>query len=175
MRDEKIVRIQKDIQSFLKNRKTLHLSTVTKEGFPFASYAPFGAGDDCFYVLLSDIARHAVNLVCNPIASVLVIADESSSKELFALERLNYTVDSELLEFGSDGWALGIDCMAERFGKRIHDLSSLADFKLFRLQPNEGRYVKGFARAYSLEGRGFSGVSLHHLREGHKNREAVPA
>ncbi|KZZ65622.1 heme utilization protein HutZ [Oleiphilus sp. HI0130] len=175
MRDEKIVRIQHDIQSFLENRKTLQLSTVTKEGFPFASYAPFGAGDDCFYVLLSDIARHAVNLVCNPVASVLVIADEAESKELFALERLNYTVDAELLEFGSEGWALGIDCMAARFGKRIHDLSSLADFKLFRLQPSEGRYVKGFAKAYSLEGKGFSGVRLNHLREGHKKREATPA
>ena len=175
MREEKVIRIKEDIRVFLNAKRTLSLSTVTKEGLPFASYAPFALGDNCFYVLLSDIARHAINLVINPRASVLVIADETPSKEIFALERLNYDVSSELLEFGTDDWAKGIDCLAERFGQRIHDLSNLSDFKLFCLRPHEGRYVQGFAKAYALKGESFSGVELQHLREGHRKRDVSPA
>ena len=83
--------------------------------------------------------------------------------------------DAQLLEFGSDDWATGIDCLAGRFGKRIHDLSSLSDFKLFKLSPTEGRYVRGFAKAYQLTGAGFFGEELVHLRDGHghRKREAV--
>lgn len=170
MREEKVQNIIHSIESFISERKTLNLSTITKEGLPFASYAPYAKGEDCFYVLLSDIARHAVNLVLNPVASVLVIADEIPSREIYALERLSYSVQAELLEFGADEWGVGIDCLAERFGQRIHDLSNLTDFKLFKLVPTEGRYVKGFAKAYSLSGRGFTGAEVKHLREGHKRR-----
>jgi putative heme iron utilization protein len=173
MREEKAQNIIHSIEQFISDRKTLNLSTITQEGLPFASYAPFARDQEAFYVLLSDIAKHAVNLALNPVASVMVIADEEPSKEIYALERLSYSVNAEILEFGTESWQRGIDCLAARFGKRIHDLSSLADFKLFKLEPIEGRYVKGFAKAYHLEGGGFTGSQVRHLRDGHKKREVV--
>lgn len=175
MNEQKVSKISNALESFITERQTLHLSTITPEGMPFASYAPYAVGEQCFYVLLSDLAKHSINLEHHARGSVLLIADESEAKELFALERVNYSVDAQMLEFGSDDWATGIDCLAGRFGKRIHDLSSLSDFKLFKLSPTEGRYVRGFAKAYQLTGAGFFGEELVHMRDGHghRKREAV--
>ena len=58
-------------------------------------------------------------------------------------------------------------------GERIDNLSELADFKLFRLTPTGGRYVKGFGRAYTLEGGTLAGGDIGHLREGHKKRDVA--
>ena len=175
MREEKLKKLEGDIESFLQERQTLNLSTITNEGLPFASYAPFAMDDKSFYVLLSDVALHGIYLANNPVASILVSADEVTSKQLFAIERVNYAAKSELVEYQSEGWQKGIDCLVERFGERITGLASHADFNLYRLTPQSGRYVVGFGKAYAIKGEGFLGDSIEHLRDGHKKREEEAA
>ncbi|PIE25261.1 MAG: heme utilization protein HutZ [Neptuniibacter caesariensis] len=171
MSNEKLqAKTQAEILEFIQSRKSLQLATMGTDGEPYASYAPFALGDDCIYVLLSDIAVHAVNLKEHPKASVLIIQDEDCADELFARVRVNYAMDADLIEFEADGWQQGIDALVERHGERINHLSKMVDFKLFKLKPTGGRYVKGFARAFTLVGNGLGGEEIAHMRDGHKER-----
>jgi putative heme iron utilization protein len=166
-------RLSQEVLDFIHSRRSLQLASVKEDGAPYASYAPFAIGEDCLYVILSEIAVHAVNLQANPAASVLVIEDEDSAGELFARVRVNYTVRAEKLDYGSEDWKAGIDSLAERHGERPRNLGELNDFKLFRLVPQGGRYVKGFGKAYDLRGDSLAGVEINHLREGHRARPAA--
>ena len=166
-------RIQQEILDFINSRKSLQLSSITSEGRPYASYAPFALGESCLFVLISEIAIHAINLQKKPIASILILEDEDTSDELFARKRVNYSVNAEQLVLGSDEWLHGVNILASRHGDRINNLSELDDFKLFKLKPSEGRYVKGFGRAYAFEGESLTGELVEHLRDGHKKRVAA--
>jgi len=168
-------RLKTEVLEFIQSRKSLQLSTITASGQPYASYAPFAIGDDCLLVLLSDIAVHAENLRCHPQASVLIIEDEDSAQELFARVRLNYSVSSEYIPLSDDRWQQDIDTLAARHGDRIRNLSELEDFKLFRLTPGGGRYVKGFGRAFALKGETLAGDIVDPMRDGHKKREVAEA
>ena len=163
-------KIKNEVLDFIASRKSLHLATITGAGEPFISYAPFALGDNCIYVLISEIALHAVNLQELPKASVMMVEDEGTAKELFARIRVSYSVDSKMLDHDKEEWIKGIDIMAARHGDRIKNLSELSDFKLFKLLPISGRYVKGFGRAYSFAGGSLAGDLVQHLRDGHKKR-----
>ncbi|WP_417542532.1 HugZ family pyridoxamine 5'-phosphate oxidase [Methylophaga thalassica] len=162
--------ISQEIMAMVNSRKSLLLSSLTEENEPYASYAPFAVGEGCLYVLISEIAVHAKNLQHHPRASVLIIEDEDTAAELFARLRVQYSVTAELLAVDSPEWNSGIACLTSRHGERVKSLSQLSDFKLFRLNPMGGRYVKGFGKAYQIDGGSLSGEGLSHLREGHKKR-----
>ncbi|WP_438970581.1 HugZ family protein [Methylophaga sp.] len=164
-------KISEEIMQMVNSRKSLLLSSLTEQNEPYASYAPFAVAQDCLYVLISEIAVHAKNLQHHPRASVLIIEDEDSADELFARLRVQYNVTADLIPVDSDNWNEGIDCLISRHGDRIQSLSQLSDFKLFRLNPLGGRYVKGFGKAYQIEGGALAGESLSHLREGHNKRD----
>lgn len=164
-------KISDEILTMINSRNSLMLSSLDSDGKPYASYAPFAIGDECLYVLISEIAIHGKNLQIHPDASVLIIEDEDSAAELFARLRVNYAVTAELLEYETDAWSIGLDALHQRHGERISGLSKMADFKLFKLHPKGGRYVKGFGKAYGIEGGSLSGESLTHLRGGHQKRD----
>jgi putative heme iron utilization protein len=143
-------RLGSEVLDFIHSRKSLQLASLGADGAPYASYAPFAIGENCLYVLLSELAIHGVNLQLNPRVSVLVIEDEDSADNLFARVRLNYAMEARLLARESDEWQVAMTQLTARHGERPAGLSNLPDFKMFRLTPLGGRYVKGFGRAYSL-------------------------
>lgn len=161
--------ISDEIMAMINQRNSLMLASLTIEGEPYASYAPYAVGEDCLYVLISDIAVHARNLQQHPRASVLIIEDEDSANELFARLRVQYSVSAELIARDSAQWHSGISCLTKRHGKRITSLSQMSDFKLFCLHPLGGRYVKGFGQAFQIDGGSLAGKQLSHLRDGHKS------
>ena len=164
-------RMSDEITQFIEQRKTLNLATIDTEGHPFSSYAPFAIGDNCLYVLLSEVARHATNLQHNPKASALIIEDESEADNIFARIRVNLLLDATVLAFESNDWQLGIDTLVKRQGEMIKNLSQLSDFRLFKLTPKSGRYVKGFGKAFAFEN-SLNGENMTHLKEGHQARSA---
>ncbi len=163
-------RLSDEVMAFIHSRKSLHLASLGSDGSPFASYAPFAIGQDCLYVLLSEIATHGSNLQRDSRASVLVVEDEDSAGELFARIRVNYSVEAQLLAHKSAEWEEALGQLTARHGQRSANLSELEDFKMFRLVPKGGRYVKGFGRAYSLAGDTLAGEVLTHLTDGHRPR-----
>ncbi len=168
-------RLGDEVRAFIDSRRSLQIASLGEDGVPFASYAPFARDDDSLYVVLSDIAVHGRNLKRDPRASVLVIEDEDNAGELYARIRVNYRVHAEALEVGSEAWERGVALMEARHGERPRNLSKLADFCVFRLVPQAGRSVKGFGKAYTLEGGTLATATINHLREGHRPREEQAA
>lgn len=159
-------RLGPEIQEFRQQRKTIQLATVDEKGRPNVSYAPFVQNQEGYFVLISEIARHARNLQVNPHVSLMLIEDEESSKQLFARKRLTFDAIASVVERDSPLWAQVIGQMQERFGEIVEGLSQLQDFVLFNLKAERGLFVKGFGQAYQVSGDDL--VDFVHLQEGHK-------
>ena len=159
-------RLGPEIKEFRQERRTLQLATVDEEGRPNVSYAPFVQNQEGYFVLISDIARHARNLKANPQVSLMMIEDEESSKQLYARKRLTFDAQSSVVERETELWTQVIGQMQERFGEIIDGLSQLQDFSLFNLKAENGLFVKGFGQAYQVSGDDL--VDFVHLQEGHK-------
>ena len=149
-----------EISQFRQQQKTLILATLSADSSPecqpLASYAPFIEDEKgCFYVFLSGLASHSVNLNCHhdkqSRLSVLLIEDEHSARNLFARKRLSYSCTVSIWPREHSLWQEKIDKLQERFGKTIEVLSGLGDFSLYCLTPIDGNYVKGFGQAYELQ------------------------
>ncbi|TKE96185.1 heme utilization protein HutZ [Vibrio kanaloae] len=159
-------RLGPEIKEFRQERRTLQLATVDEEGRPNVSYAPFVQNQEGYFVLISDIARHARNLKANPQVSLMMIEDEEGSKQLYARKRLTFDAQASVVERETDLWTQVIGQMQERFGEIIDGLSQLQDFSLFTLKAENGLFVKGFGQAYQVSGDDL--VDFVHLQEGHK-------
>ncbi len=159
-------RLQPEIREFRDSCRTLQLATVDGEGNPNASYSPFVLQEDGYYVLISEIARHARNLQQVPRVSLMLIEDESGARELFARKRLTFDAVAEVVARDDARWSKAVAALEGRFGEIIKGLSNLKDFKLFRLKPEQGLFVKGFGQAFAVSGDEL--VDFVHLVEGHK-------
>ena len=168
-------RLNAEIKAFIDTRRSLQLATLGEDGMPYASYAPFAYDEDSLYVILSDIAVHGLNLIGEPHASVLIIEDEDSAAELFARRRVGYQIVAEELPVGAPEWHCGVECLEARHGERPRQLSQLADFRVFRLSPRSGRYVKGFGKAYTLAGGRLAQTAVDPFRDGHRPRREQAA
>lgn len=141
-----------EIEEFKHARSTLQLATQDASGIPNASYAPFALADDGFYILVSELARHGTNLKASNILSVMLVEDENEAKSVFARKRLTFDATAELVDRDSDTFTKGVAALSGRFGEMIDNLAGLTDFNLFKLNPHQGLYVKGFGQAFSLSG-----------------------
>jgi len=148
-------------QELMASQQTLLLSTASANGVPDISYAPFVRDDaGVFYIYVSEMACHTVNLLNNPQASILFIRPESESPNLFARERA--VLSCSVTEIIRDDaiYADRIPALQDKFGEVVSVLRSLSDFHLFALRPENGRYVIGFGRAFSIN---VSDGSLRHI------------
>ncbi len=146
-------------QQLLASFDCLLLSTVTKEGEPLASFAPFVKHQHSFYIFVSDLAQHTQNMGEHPRASVMFIQSEQSARNVYARERAVIQVDvlrvrDEVLK--EQVFAL----MLERHGKTVDLLRTLDDFKMLELRPTKARYVVGFGKAYDWD---IEANEMHHV------------
>ena len=162
-------RLGPEIKEFRQERRTIQLATVDAEGRPNVSYAPYVQNQEGYFVLISQIARHARNLLENPNVSLMMIEDEDSSKQLFARKRLTFDAVATVVERDTEMWQQVVGQMKDRFGEIIDGLSQLEDFILFNLKAEQGLFVKGFGQAYQVSGDDL--VDFVHLQEGHKKIE----
>ncbi|MEE7627510.1 pyridoxamine 5'-phosphate oxidase family protein [Methylobacter sp. Wu8] len=143
--------ITKRYLELMASQQTLLLSTASANGVPDISYAPFVRDDaGVFYIYVSEMACHTVNLLNNPQASVLFIRPESESPNLFARERAVLSCSVTEIIRDTAIYADRIQALQDKFGEVVSMLSSLPDFHLFALRPENGRYVIGFGRAFSI-------------------------
>ncbi|WP_022941795.1 heme utilization protein HutZ [Psychromonas hadalis] len=159
-------RLGPEIKAFRESRRTLQLATISAEGKPNVSYTPFVLLDDGYYILISKIACHARNLLANPHISFMMIEDEQNSKMLHARKRLTYEAQAVVIERDTAQWKIGIDALQNRFGEIIDNLSNMADFTLFQLQPENGLFVKGFGKAFQVGADDL--IDFVHLNQGHQ-------
>lgn len=147
--------LQLEANAFLERFKTLLLATVSEDGRPDCSYAPFLRDEQRhLYIFVSELAQHTKNLLANPRASLMFTAAETDSKNLFARQRLTLETQAIHIPRENPGWSVILNKMETRFGNTIELLKSLPDFHLIRFEVLSGNYVQGFAKAYALAGPG---------------------
>ena len=154
MPDTKPESPEQHLQSLLERCKTLQLATTGAAGAE-ASYCPFIFRDGAFYVFTSELASHTVNMLSNPALGIMLITDESASRNLFARSRLTLQCQAEKLARDNQQWPELMEQMQQRHGDTVALLRTLADFHLFRLMPESGRLIIGFGKAYQVTLPGF--------------------
>jgi len=130
---------------------SLQMATIADDGNPHISYAPFCFSSGCFYILISQLAAHTGHLMRREDVSIVVIADEKESRNLFARERLTISAKAKLLKSDSILASEVLEQMELALGKTVKLLRTLPDFLVFQLVPQQGRYVAGFGKAYEFD------------------------
>ncbi|WP_293647610.1 HugZ family protein [Thiolapillus sp.] len=151
--------LQQQVQDFRAGFQSVLIATTSLEGEPDISYAPFVLDDSgrvCIYI--SQLARHTRNLLEQPRASLMFIAGEQDSRNLFARQRLILQCTARRVPEAEAEPVL--QQMQARFGKTLELLRSLPDFLLFRLDVENGSFIKGFGQGWSLEGNGLQILAL---------------
>ena len=144
--------VEKDC--LIQNMQTVILSTKCDDGIPNASYAPSVLDSDGFYyIYISKLSKHANNLLNSKNLSLMIIEDESKSKNLFARKRLTMNCKSSEIKRDSKNWNNKISLLENKFGESITFLKKLTDFHLFKIEPKDGLLVYDFARAFRFKGR----------------------
>ncbi len=145
--------IRREARALIESRLSLEIATVSESGLPAVSYAPYICSEQLtFYVMLSDLAVHTANIAANPKASMMIIADESESPNLFARERLIADCTAKLHPRDSEEFRTQFTAYRDRFGNIADTLAQLADFNLYSFSACEGIYIKGFGQAYRIAG-----------------------
>lgn len=82
---------------------------------------------------------------------MMLIEDESATKQIYARERLTFDTVTAQVERDSDLWNTVLPQLKEKHGKILDILSEMQDFILVALKPTVGNYVNGFGSAYIVD------------------------
>ena len=164
MTDE-IDQLTHQIDKLLSEVTSAVLATTHANGSPLASYTPFATSEQQtgLWILVSDLAGHAVNLAVQKQCSTLILRDEQDSPQIYLRERLQYEMAATEIQRNESLWMKGVSALRIRHGALIDTLTTLSDFRLFLLTPNSGRYIVGFGQAYELKAQSLTAVD-HHLQ-----------
>ncbi|MDN5848025.1 MAG: pyridoxamine 5'-phosphate oxidase family protein [Nitrococcus sp.] len=138
-----------ELTALRESQRSVILATLGAGAYPEASYAPYVCDEwNNFYIFVSRLARHTESLEADRKASLLFIEPEHLTRQIFARRRLTYRCDVQPIGCGTAQWRAQLSALQRRFGTIVESLSRLPDFRLFRLVPFEGRFVRGFGQAF---------------------------
>lgn len=143
---------QQAYEQFLASFNSLILGSCSAQGEAEASYAPFVRHGAEFYIYVSELALHTNNILSTGKASVLFIEPEASAQSIFARKRVSFQVCAREVSRETSEWSHVMSLFVDQFGGVASLIASLADFHLIALSPVSGRFVSGFASAYTLRG-----------------------
>ena len=144
--------VASEVLEFVSRCKTVILSTVSGNGEPNASYAPFVQEAGAIYVLVSGLAKHTSNLLSTGQCHAMFIADEKDSVNVFARKRVSFTCEVQVVPRDAPLAPIVFGKMRDQFGPTIETLIGLSDFRLVELLPGPGVWVRGFAQAIPIHG-----------------------
>lgn len=132
---------------------SVQLATVNPDNHPEASYAPcVWHGGDCF-LFLSALSSHSANLLNNPKVSLLLL-EQDAPANAFARKRASLHGRAFAIEREDELFSSVMPLFHDSFGKVMQLIEPLPDFRLFRVVPEAGSFVRGFGQAFRLEGEG---------------------
>lgn len=140
------------------------LATLGNEQKPEASHAPLVWHEGSCYLFLSELASHTQNLKRNAALGLLLVEDEAAARNPFARRRISLQGSATLVARDSEEFEPVLDAFRRRFGKVMEMIEPLPDFRLFRVDLNGGRFIRGFGQAYELTGQGYE--TLRHIGPG---------
>src|SRR5699024_7458190 len=142
MKVKKTIDLEKNKEKyiqFVESRNTLVLSMLDDEQHPFSSCAPFVKKNGKLYIYISKVAEHYHFIEKNEYVDVLLIADESETKNKFATERARWKCTTK--NIGNDNQENVFELFNQAHGKAMIKMLRGLDFSLFELTPQQGRYV----------------------------------
>ena len=151
--------VRKEYISLREKLQSVQMATLGDDNLPEASYAPFVWVDDACYLFLSQLARHTQNLNQNPAISLILIEGEVDSKNQFARRRIIWQGHAEKLARDASPFGDIMQVFRDRFGNFIDVIEPLQDFQLFKIRPESGRFIRGFAQAFQLSGTGLNEIT----------------
>ncbi|MFA5560344.1 MAG: pyridoxamine 5'-phosphate oxidase family protein [Acholeplasmataceae bacterium] len=142
----KEINMQTKLDAFTEAFKSVVLSTVSKEGTPYASYTPFIKHESAYYLLMASQATHYQNVISNQKVSLLFIEDESKAKSIFFRERLIYTATAEEVEISPPLR----EKLSKELGQMIDQLIQM-HFVLVKTTIIQGQFIIGPGAAYLVD------------------------
>lgn len=164
-------------QTFTDDLNSLFLSTVSKDGFPFASYAPFVEDENAeYYICISGFVPHAHNLVQTEKAAIMFIEDECKAAHPFGRKRMYFDADAEKFEPDDSQNEKIYDLFAKKFGDSASFITKMPDFRIYKLTPKNGSLVLGFGSAYNIsdDKKSLSFKNALHENKHEKNLQEKP-
>ncbi len=138
------------LRQLLTDRRVATLA-VLLDGEPYTGLLPFVVAEDfrAAFIHASGLARHSAGLQPGAPYSLLIHAPDAPDADPLQIPRLSLQGHVERLERGTPAY----DQAAARYQARFPGSAMtfrFADFHLYRLPFERGRFVAGFARAYDL-------------------------
>lgn len=157
-----------EVETFMETFEMVMMASLTPEGKPHASTAPYVRMGNDFYLLISTVAQHGRNLLAADSVSLLFAEDEFQCSQPFARKRV--TIDAAVSEVSCHEveYRPVIDRFSAHFdAELVTSLSQMGDFHLFKLSPLNGSAVMGFGKAYRLNENleVMTQISGHHQKE----------
>jgi hypothetical protein len=140
------------IRRLLGARKVLSLAVIL-DGEPAVSLLPYAVAPDysAAFVQASQLARHTRALSRGARVGILVHGLDTDDADALQIERLTLQAIVEPLDRDGEAFARASDTFVARFSSAAVTLG-FADFGLFALRFQSGRYVAGFAQAIDVSG-----------------------
>ncbi len=140
------------LATYLEPFKSAVLGTLSENGYPFSSYAPFYYDGKSIYIFISNIATHAKNIQRDARTSAFFIEDESQTEQIFARKRISLQCDAALVSRDDETFEPIMQAFIQKQGETLGMLMGMADFNLYRLTPVYGEATFGFGEAYHVGG-----------------------
>lgn len=146
---------QVSVRALLQASRVAFLATRGQQG-PETSMAPFALYQGGLLLHLSKLARHTANIESSPHIGAMICTPELPDCSPLALPRLSL---SGVVELVAD---IELEPARATYLSHIPEaeaLFSFADFRLFRLIPNEVYWVGGFGQARRLPVEAFQSLA----------------
>ena len=153
----KLEKIAQSRDALLKTARTLTVCVTGADGTPDLGTSPFIRDDaGCFYIYTSQLSSHVRALLAGQPAHFMVIADESTSQNIWARVRIKFDAEVQIIARDSQDFNDIAAKMADPFGPTMALIKDFSDFHMIKLTPQKGVIVTGFASAYEVEGPHFT-------------------
>jgi len=91
--------------------RSVLLSTLGEDGNPHTGYTPFIFDGRDLIIFVSQLSLHTRDLLANAKASAMLIADESTSSQIFARTRVSYQCNAVVIAPHEDHYAILLEAM----------------------------------------------------------------
>ena len=155
MDEKQIKNVLKKRDRLLASAQTLGISVLVDEDsrlFADVGHAPFVRKQECFYIYSSHLSAHVRALVNGAEAQFFLIEDESVAQNIWSRVRMKFSAEVSELSRDDPQFSELCDDIAEAHGPVMEMIRNFTDFHLFKIKPEQGVLVTGFAQAFSITG-----------------------
>jgi heme iron utilization protein len=150
---------EKVLAQIIRNTRIATLGTLRDEE-PQVSMVAYTYADDfsAFYIYVSRLAQHTVDIQKNKTVSLLICENDDKREDPQTLARVSIRGSATMLENGAPGYTPLKKQYLTRFPE-AQQLFKLTDFNFWHIKPKGGRYIAGFAKAYTISAEALQKVS----------------